>query len=299
MYKKKTISKKKRTKNKRRYVTIFLILVIIFLCIFFIIKCNSVQNTKTLETSTILNSETKNNFKETTIQSTIKETTTINTTETDTKLNSNNSDTSIVITKGIINKSGNKQIALTFDSGWEYKNTEELLKILDIYNVKATFFTRGLWAKDHPELAISIVNHGHDLENHSLTHGHMTTMTDAEIENEINTTTSIIKETTGFLPQLFRPPYGEYDDRILKILKTNGYPYTILWSLDSYDWAQEMNGIKITKDYLVKRVLSKASNNGIILMHIGGFETVNALPEIITGLRSQGYEFVKVKDMLQ
>ncbi|MCL4384951.1 MAG: polysaccharide deacetylase family protein [Actinobacteria bacterium] len=197
-----------------------------------------------------------------------------------------------------MNKDNDKQVALTFDSGWEYKNTEEFLNILESYNIKATFFTRGLWAKDHPELAKAIVNNGHDLENHSLTHGHMNSMTDAEIENEINTTTDIIKEITGFTPQLFRPPYGEYDTRILKILKKGGYTYTILWTIDSYDWAQEMNGVKIIKDYLVNRVLSKASNNAIILMHIGGYETVNALPEIIEGLKSQEYEFVKIKDML-
>ncbi|MFZ3086373.1 MAG: polysaccharide deacetylase family protein, partial [Candidatus Hydromicrobium sp.] len=131
-----------------------------------------------------------------------------------------------------------------------------------------------------------------------LTHGHMSTMTDAEVENEIRQTTDIIRETTGYLPQLFRPPYGEYDKRILRILKEERYPYTILWTVDSYDWAEELNGVKITKDYLVNRVLNKASDNGIILMHVGGYETIHALPEIITGLRSKGYELVKVNDML-
>ncbi|MCL4377392.1 MAG: polysaccharide deacetylase family protein [Actinobacteria bacterium] len=204
---------------------------------------------------------------------------------------------SIVIREGIVNHE-TKQIALTFDAGWLYENTEALLNLLDKYNVKATFFVRGLWVKDHPDLATEIVNRGHDLENHSLTHGHMSTMTDAEVENEIRGTTDIIRETTGYLPNLFRPPYGEYDKRILRILKQEGYPYTILWTVDSYDWAEELNGVKITKDYLVNRVLNKASGNGIILMHVGGYETIQALPEIINGLISEGYELVKVNDML-
>ena len=208
-----------------------------------------------------------------------------------------NADVSTVIESGIVNHA-TKQIALTFDAGWEYENTEALLNLLDKYNVKATFFARGLWVNDHPDLATEIVNRGHDLENHSLTHGHMNTMTDAEVQNEIHKTTDIIRETTGYLPNLFRPPYGEYDKRILGILKEEGYPYTILWTVDSYDWAEEMNGIKITKDYLISRVLDKASDNGIILMHVGGYETISALPEIITGLRSEGYELVKVNDML-
>jgi peptidoglycan/xylan/chitin deacetylase (PgdA/CDA1 family) len=68
--------------------------------------------------------------------------------------------------------------------------------------------------------------------------------------------------------------------------------------VDSYDWAEELNGVKITKDYLVNRIMSKASDNGIILMHVGGYETVHALPEIITGLRSKGYKLIKITDML-
>ena len=232
----------------------------------------------------------------TTAAQTTSETTTVATTTTS-AASKTTADTSTVITAGIVNHT-TKQIALTFDAGWLYENTEALLNLLDKYNVKATFFVRGLWAKEHPDLATEIVNRGHDLENHSLTHGHMNAMTDAEVQNEIRQTTDIIRETTGFLPQLFRPPYGEYDKRILGILKEEGYPYTILWTVDSYDWAEEMNGVKITKDYLVKRVLSKASDNGIILMHVGGYETINALPEIITGLRLKGYELVKVNDML-
>ena len=76
-----------------------------------------------------------------------------------------------------------------------------------------------------------------------------------------------------------------------------GYPYTILWTVDSHDWVEELNGVKITKDYLVNSILNNTSDNGIILLHIGGYETVHALPEIITGLKSDGYELVKLNDM--
>lgn len=193
---------------------------------------------------------------------------------------------------------GLNKIALTFDSGWEFENTEALLDILDEYDVKSTFFTRGMWVSDHAELAREIVTRGHDLENHSLNHGHMTEMTDDEVVNEIRGATDIILQKTGYLPMLFRPPYGEYDDRILMILKAEGYSYTVMWSVDSHDWAEELNGIKITKSYIIKRVLDNASDGGIILMHIGGYNTVDALPEIITGLRAKGYEIVKIDDML-
>lgn len=208
-----------------------------------------------------------------------------------------NGNLSRVITAGIVQRAP-KQIALTFDAGWLYENTNAILDLLDLYNVKATFFVRGFWVKEHPVLASEIVRRGHSMENHSLTHGHMTNMSETEIKDEIRRTEDIIRETTGYQPRLFRPPYGEYDNRILRILREEGYPYTILWTVDSHDWAEELNGVKITKSYLVNRIMSKASDNGIILMHVGGYETIHALPEIITGLRSKGYELIKVNDML-
>jgi peptidoglycan/xylan/chitin deacetylase (PgdA/CDA1 family) len=278
-------------KNKLFPLISILVLAILFGIAATCNMCGLNPSTPTALTETTTGSETIAEKSEGTTTVTGEGTTTVVTKEETT------ADVSTVIEAGIVNHA-TKQIALTFDAGWLYENTEALLNLLDKYNVKATFFVRGLWAKEHPNLATEIVNRGHDLENHSLTHGHMNTMTDAEVQNEIHKTTDIIRETTGYLPNLFRPPYGEYDKRILKILKEEGYPYTILWTVDSYDWAEEMNGIKITKDYLISRVLDKASDNGIILMHVGGYETIGALPEIITGLRSEGYELVKVNDML-
>src|SRR5665647_3319372 len=219
--------------------------------------CNLCGITPTTET--VSSDSIENEADDTSAQGTEEEETTaeateaIETTAESTEAMETTADASTVIEAGIVNHL-TKQIALTFDAGWEYENTEALLNLLDEYNVKATFFARGLWVNDHPDLATEIVNRGHALENHSLTHGHMSTMTDAEVENEIRATTDIIRETTGYLPQLFRPPYGEYDKRILRILKEEGYPYTILWTVDSYDWAEELNGVKITKDYLVNRV---------------------------------------------
>ena len=279
-------------KRKKFYILItLLITVIIFSTAAICNQCSITPSTTTEKVGVESTTEAS-----TTAAQTTSETTTVATTTTS-AAGETTADASTVISAGIVNHA-TKQIALTFDAGWLYENTEPLLNLLDKYNVKATFFVRGLWAKEHPDLATEIVNRGHDLENHSLTHGHMNTMTDAEVVNEIRQTTDIIRETTGFLPQLFRPPYGEYDKRILRILKEEGYPYTILWTVDSYDWTEEMNGVKITKDYLVNRVLNNASDNGIILMHVGGYETINALPEIITGLKSKGYELVKVNDML-
>lgn len=202
-----------------------------------------------------------------------------------------------VISKGILNSS-TMQIALTFDSGWLYDQTTALLDVLDEYQVKSTFFLRGLWVQEHPDLARSIYNRGHTLGNHSLVHDHMRPMSEEELIQDLTKSTQIIAETTGYRPYLFRPPYGEYNSKMLSVLGQQGYPYTVLWTLDSYDWQKQRNGTDVTAAFLIDRVLSNASNNGIILMHVGGYETVGALPEIITGLTEQGYTLVRVTDML-
>lgn len=203
-----------------------------------------------------------------------------------------------IVIKSAVLPSKEKQIALTFDAGWLYDQTIDLLDVLDDYQVKSTFFLRGRWAEDHPELAKEILKRGHSTENHSLTHGHMKEMTEAEIRNEMITSTKLIEEATGYRPYLFRPPFGEYDSRVLKILAEQGYPYTVMWTIDSLDWMEERNGVKVTAQYLTDRILSNATDKGIVLMHVGGYQTVNALPDIIEGLRKDGYKLVKVNDMV-
>lgn len=202
-----------------------------------------------------------------------------------------------IVTQGIV-ASKQKQIALTFDAGWLYDQTTDLLAVLDDYQVKATFFLRARWAEAHPDLTREISKRGHRLENHSLTHGHLIKMTAKEISKELQEATRIIKDIAGTQPSLFRPPYGEYDERLLQLAAEAGYPYTVTWTVDSHDWAEEIRGQQVTTDYLVERVLNSATANGIILMHVGGYKTVEALPHIIEGLRDQGYQLVTVNKML-
>lgn len=123
-------------------------------------------------------------------------------------------------------------------------------------------------------------------------------MKDEEVRNENGRTTRIIKDITDYQPGLFRPPYGEYNERILRTLKEEGYHYTILRTVDSHDWSEELSGAKVTRDYVVSRVLTSASEGGIIVMLVGGYQIANTLPEIIDGLRAKGLELVKVEDML-
>lgn len=191
-----------------------------------------------------------------------------------------------------------KQIALTFDSGWEYDQTRQLLQVLEDYQVRATFFLRAGWVEDHPDLALEIAGKGHQIESHSLAHGHMGSMTREQMEADIAAANEIYQRVLGIAPAMFRPPYGEFNDLLLTVLKEQGYQYAVMWTVDSHDWAETMNGNQVTEQYVIDRVLARASDNGAVLMHVGGLKTIKALPEIIQGLRDAGYQLVTLQEML-
>ena len=191
-----------------------------------------------------------------------------------------------------------KQIALTFDSGWEYDQTRQLLQVLEDYQVRATFFLRAGWVEDHPDLALEIAGKGHQIESHSLAHGHMGSMTREQMEADIAAANEIYQRVLGIAPAMFRPPYGEFNDLLLTVLKEQGYQYAVMWTVDSHDWAETMNGNQVTEQYVIDRVLARASDNGAVLMHVGGLKTIEALPEIIQGLRDAGYQLVTLQEML-
>ena len=191
-----------------------------------------------------------------------------------------------------------KQIALTFDSGWEYDQTRQLLQVLEDYQVRATFFLRAGWVEDHPDLALEIAGKGHQIESHSLAHGHMGSMTREQMEADIAAANEIYHRVLGIAPAMFRPPYGEFNDLLLTVLKEQGYQYAVMWTVDSHDWAETMNGNQVTEQYVIDRVLARASDNGAVLMHVGGLKIIEALPEIIQGLRDAGYQLVTLQEML-
>lgn len=204
---------------------------------------------------------------------------------------------SVAISKGIVTSSS-KQIALTFDAGWEYSTTLALLNMLDTYGVKATFFLRAYWVRDNQTLAKEIQRRGHSIQNHSLTHPHMNTMTESQIRTEFTESTKIFQSILGITPTLFRPPFGEYNSTVLKVAGETGYKYTVLWSIDTIDWAETYNGITITKDTIADKVINNVTDRDIVLMHIAFQKTVDALPKMIENLKSRGYVFKTVPQMI-
>ncbi len=185
------------------------------------------------------------------------------------------------------------QIALTFDAAWGNEDTKRILQILDEQQVKVTFFMTGGWVKAYPEDVKAILAAGHDLGNHSETHKNMSKLSDSEKKEEIMSVHNRVKELTDYDMFLFRPPYGDYDNAVIKVAKECDY-FSIQWDIDSLDWRDY--GV----DAIVDRVCnSKHLGNGsIILCHNGAKYTADALETMIMKLKEKGFSFVPVSELI-
>lgn len=184
-----------------------------------------------------------------------------------------------------------KVVALTFDAAWGNEDTNDLIDILDRYDIKATFFVVGQWVDKYPESVKALADAGHEVMNHSNTHPYMTKLSEEQIAEEINTCADKIENVTGVRPILFRPPYGDYSDLVVNTAKAVEH-YTIQWDVDSLDWKE--SGVQD----IVDRVLSKAAPGSIILFHNAAKYTPQALPTVIEGLIQQGYTFAPVSELI-
>ena len=186
-----------------------------------------------------------------------------------------------------------KRAALSFDAAWGNEDTRKILDILAANKVHATFFMTGGWVDSYPEDVKAIYNAGHDLGNHSQHHKNMSQLSEEEKSEEIMLVHNKVKELTGTEMELFRPPYGDYDDAVILNAKKNGY-LTIQWNVDSLDW-KDYGAESILKTVLDHKDLG---NGSIILCHNGAKYTAEALDSLIKGLKEKGYEIVPVSSLI-
>lgn len=185
------------------------------------------------------------------------------------------------------------QIALTFDAAWGNEDTKQIMEILRKHNVKVTFFMTGGWVDSYPEDVKMILAEGHDLGNHSENHKNMSQISDAEKKEELMKVHEKVRELTGYEMFLFRPPYGDYDNAVIKVARECGY-YPIQWDVDSLDW----------KDYGVDSIIKTVTGHkhlgsgSIILCHNGAKFTSEALDKLIQNLKDQGYTFVPLSELI-
>ena len=135
-----------------------------------------------------------------------------------------------------------KKVALTFDAAWGNEDTKKILEILAKHNVHATFFMTGGWVEKYPDDVKEIYEAGHDLGNHSEHHRNMSQLREEEKTEEIMSVHQKVKELTGVEMNLFRPPYGDYDNAVILNAEENGY-YPIQWDVETLDTTGYMKKI--------------------------------------------------------
>jgi len=187
-----------------------------------------------------------------------------------------------------------KQISLTFNVGTVKEgDIQKVLDALKNQSATASFFARGDVAEQNPDLINKIDQAGFPIYNLSYNYPHLNDMPESGIKEQLQKAEqAIMQRTNKSTKPFFRPPFGEIDNDVYKIVKGEGY-CPITWTVDAMDWSKE-----VTSDESKERVLSKAGNGAIILMQASNSTTAEILPSIITDLKAKGFAFVGLSDLL-
>lgn len=181
-----------------------------------------------------------------------------------------------------------KMVALTFDDGPHETCTPMLLDGLKKRGVHATFFLMGENIAGKEDLVRRIRDEGHLIGNHSYRHIQLTKAGEDAVCESIEKTGQIIADITGTRPQYLRPPYGDWNEALECRLDLT----TVFWTVDSLDWKLQ------DTSKIVSRVLKRADNSDIILMHDIFPTSVEAALQIVDALQAQGYTFVTVDELM-
>ena len=184
-----------------------------------------------------------------------------------------------------------KVCAISFDAAWGNEQTDGLLKTLDDYKVKTTFFLVGDWVKKYPDSVRKIAKKGHDVGNHSSNHPHMSSLSVDEMKAQLTDCNDEIRKLTGKSPTLFRAPYGDYNNDVVNTV-TGMDMYCVQWNIDSLDWKDP------SAEQIVDNCVKKLVPGSIILLHNGAKNTPEALPKVIEAIRNEGYKIVPISKLL-
>lgn len=184
-----------------------------------------------------------------------------------------------------------KVVSITFDCAWGTEYTDQILNALRVSDVRATWFMVEFWTEKYKDYVKKIDEAGHEIGTHSSTHSYMSKQNAEEIKLELENSSKAIEEITGKDVELFRPPYGDYDNELIKTASELGY-YTIQWDTDSLDWKD------LSAADIAMKVINGVKSGSIILMHNNGLHTAEAVPIILETLKNRGFSFVPVGEML-
>mgnify|MGYP004529796143 FL=1 len=188
-------------------------------------------------------------------------------------------------------KTDEKKVSLTMNCAWNADDIDKILEVLKLNDTTITFFMVGDWIEQNQEAVKKINEAGHEIGSHSDTHPHVNQLSYEENIEQIEKSNDRIEKITGKRTNLYRAPYGEYNQTVIKAAQDKNY-YTIQWNLDTLDYTG-LDGVSMWN-----RLKDKLNGGDIILMHNGTKHTADSLDMIIKNIKEKGFEIVKVSDLI-
>ena len=183
------------------------------------------------------------------------------------------------------------KVAFTMNCAWNADDIDSILETLKNNDVHITFFIVGDWADKYPEAVKKIHEAGHEIGSHSNTHPHVNNLSSEKNLEEIQLSVNKLERITGNKTTLYRAPYGEYNDTVIKTAQENGY-FTIQWNLDTLDYKG------LTGEEMWNRLKNKLDKGSIILSHNGTNHTADSLDMLIKNIKSKGFKVTTVSDLI-
>ena len=183
------------------------------------------------------------------------------------------------------------KVAFTMNCAWNADDIDSILETLKNNDVHITFFIVGDGADKYPEAVKKIHEAGHEIGSHSNTHPHVNNLSSEKNLEEIQSSVNKLERITGNKTTLYRAPYGEYNDTVIKTAQENGY-FTIQWNLDTLDYKG------LTGEEIWNRLKNKLDKGSIILSHNGTNHTADSLDMLIKNIKSKGFKVTTVSDLI-
>ncbi|MCL2378802.1 MAG: polysaccharide deacetylase family protein [Defluviitaleaceae bacterium] len=192
------------------------------------------------------------------------------------------------------NNEAEKTLFLTFDAGYENGHTAKILDTLKENNVPGAFFLVGSYLKHNPELVKRMVDEGHTIGNHSMSHGNMTKKTAEGFTSELKKFEEVYESVIGSLaPKYYRPPEGVFDEANLVTANEQGYK-TILWSVTYVDWDTKKQP---SREYAFEKLMPRLHPGAILMLHSTSSTNADILHDLIAECHKLGYTFKSLDDL--
>ncbi len=188
-------------------------------------------------------------------------------------------------------KDSNK-VYLTFDCGYEAGYTEKILDVLEENDVKAIFFITAHYLNTAGDLVKRMIEDGHIVGNHTVNHKCLPNISDEEIKKEVMDLHNAVYEKFGYEMTYFRPPKGEFSERVIDVVSKLDYT-TVMWSSAYDDWDEAKQN---REEYGKKKIIDNIHCGCVLLLHATSKDNSVILDDVIKQIKNMGYEFKSVNE---